>query len=227
MSPPIAVLIADDQPLVRAGFALVVGSQPDMEVIAEAGDGTEAVATARQHRPDVILMDIRMPIMDGIQATRAILGTTNQEVLPKIVALTTYDTDDNALQMIAAGSSGFVLKDATAADLVAAIRTVHCGDAIIAPSTTRRLLDRLAAPVLPSTVIGPDVRSLTERERTVLDHLVRGASNSEIAGALHLAEVTVKAHVGRILSKLNLRDRVHVVIWAYESTYVTLQTGSS
>jgi DNA-binding NarL/FixJ family response regulator len=211
--PPITVLIADDQDLVRTGFALVVNSAPDMRVVATAATGAEAVALAAEHHPDVILMDIRMPDTDGITATRAILGADGPT--PRIVALTTYDNDDYATRMLSAGARGYLLKDATAEGLTAAIRTVHRGGSVIAPSTTRRLVsDRAApAPVRDTTALA----GFTARERDVFDLIVAGASNAEIARRLHLAEVTVKTHVGRVLAKLGVRDRVNIVIWAYRN----------
>ncbi|MCI4065310.1 response regulator transcription factor [Micromonospora sp. R77] len=211
--PPITVLIADDQDLVRTGFALVVNSAPDMCVVATAATGTEAVALAAEHHPDVILMDIRMPHTDGITATRAILAAPGPA--PKIVALTTYDTDDYATRMLSAGASGYLLKDATAEGLTAAIRTVHRGGSVIAPSTTRRLVAGRDAP--SSTRNNTAVDGFTARERDVFDLIVAGASNAEIAQRLHLAEVTVKTHVGRVLAKLGVRDRVNIVIWAYRN----------
>lgn len=213
----ITVLVVDDQELVRTGFALVVDSAPDMRVVATAADGAEAIRLAGEHRPDVILMDVRMPRTDGIAATVAILAQDG--TVPRIVALTTYDNDDYAQRMLAAGASGYLLKDATAEGLTAAIRTVHAGGTVIAPSTTRRLL---AAPRVTAPRHGQEARpeggalaGFTDRERAVFDLIVVGASNTEIAQRLHLAEVTVKTYVGRILAKLGVRDRINVVVWAY------------
>jgi DNA-binding NarL/FixJ family response regulator len=212
---PISVLIADDQDLVRAGFALVVGAAPDMRVVATAADGAEAIALTARHRPDVVLMDVRMPRVDGITATREILAGSAHP--PKIVALTTYDNDEYATRILAAGASGYLLKDATAEGLTAAIRTVHQGGSVIAPTTARRLLTQRVAPP-PGEPAALD--RFTTREREVFELIVAGASNAEIARRLHLAEVTVKTHVGRILAKLGVRDRVNIVIWAYRNGIV-------
>ncbi|MFC0099179.1 response regulator [Micromonospora marina] len=214
--PLITVLIADDQDLVRTGFALVVNSAPDMRVVATAATGKEAVALAAEHCPDVILMDIRMPDTDGIIATRTILAAPGPT--PKIVALTTYDNDDYATRILNAGASGYLLKDATAEGLTAAIRTVHRGGSVIAPSTTRRLVGgHASSPSIRDTTAAV---GFTAREQDVFDLIVAGASNAEIAQRLHLAEVTVKTHVGRVLAKLGVRDRVNIVIWAYRNGVV-------
>ncbi|GAA2891996.1 DNA-binding response regulator [Actinoplanes cyaneus] len=208
----IDVLIADDQDLVRTGFALVVDAASDMRVVATASDGAEAVRLTAEFRPDVVLMDIRMPRVDGITAARAILEGSEQP--PKIVALTTYDNDEYATRILAAGASGYLLKDTTAEGLTAAIRTVHRGGSVLAPSTTHRLVTaRPPRPARPSALL----ETFTAREREVFDLIVAGASNAEIAGRLNLAEVTVKTHVGRVLAKIGVRDRVNVVIWAYEN----------
>lgn len=213
IEPPMTVLIADDQDLVRAGFAHVVNAAADMRVVAGAATGDEAIALAAQHQPDVILMDIRMPRTDGITATRRILADAERP--PKILALTTYDSDDYATRILNAGASGFILKDTTAEGLTAAIRTVHRGGTVIAPSTTRRLVTgRVEAA---RATAGPPLEVFTARERDVFNLIVTGASNGEIARQLHLAEVTIKTHVGRILAKLGVRDRVNIVIWAYQN----------
>ncbi|MFI7422921.1 response regulator [Nonomuraea sp. NPDC049684] len=204
----IGVYVVDDQRLVRTGTVMVIDAQDDMRVVGEAGDGVEALAGLRAVTADVVLMDVRMPRMDGVEATRRLLAAPGA---PKVIVLTTFDLDEYAFAALRAGASGFLLKDAPAEELLAAVRTVHRGDAVIAPSTTRRLLDHVA-PHLPDA--GPD--PLTEREREVLRHIARGETNAEIAGALFLSEGTVKTHVGRILAKLGLRDRVQAVIWAYE-----------
>ncbi|RSN04119.1 DNA-binding response regulator [Nonomuraea sp. WAC 01424] len=204
----IRVYVVDDQRLVRTGTVMVLDAQDDMRVVGEAGDGVEALAGLRAVTADVVLMDVRMPRMDGVEATRRLLAAGDA---PKVIVLTTFDLDEYAFSALRAGASGFLLKDAPAEELLAAVRTVHRGDAVIAPSTTRRLLDHVA-PHLPDA--GPD--PLTNRERDVLRHIARGATNAEIAGALFMAEGTVKTHVGRILGKLGLRDRVQAVIWAYE-----------
>ncbi|MBJ2121720.1 response regulator transcription factor [Arthrobacter sp. MSA 4-2] len=218
---PIRVAIVDDQHLVRSGFAMLINSQPDLELVGEAANGQEAVRTLAVTRADVVLMDVRMPGMDGIEATRRILaeaGTAGAG--PRIVVLTTFDLDEYALSAIHAGASGFLLKDAPPEELLEAIRTVHRGDAVIAPSTTRRLLDHVA-PLLrrPSPTHDAHaaaVARLTPREREVFELIAQGLSNPEIASTLFLAEATVKTHVGRVLSKLEARDRVQAVVMAYE-----------
>ncbi|MFB9316604.1 response regulator transcription factor [Cryptosporangium minutisporangium] len=211
----ITVLLVDDQLLVRAGFRLVVDSQPDLTVVGEVGDGRAAVAEAARLRPDVVVMDVRMPVMDGIEATRRI---TAQPDPPKVVVLTTFDVDEHALAAIRAGASGFLLKDGAPEDMLAALRTVHAGDAVIAPSTTRRLLDTLAPASDPAAVRA--VASLTDRERDVLVAMARGRSNAEIGEQLIVSTGTVKTHVGRILAKLGARDRVQAVVAAYEAGLV-------
>jgi DNA-binding NarL/FixJ family response regulator len=217
----IRVFLVDDQALVRAGFAMVIAAQDDMRVVGEAGDGAEALTRLATTPADVVLMDIRMPRMDGVETTRQLLS--RPEPTPKVIVLTTFDLDEYAFAALRAGASGFLLKDAAPDDLLSAIRAVHDGDAVIAPSTTRRLLDHVAAtlPAPPSAGDGSDpLALLTEREREVLLEMVRGASNAEIGERLFLSEGTVKTHVGRILSKLDLRDRVQAVVWAYEHRLV-------
>jgi DNA-binding NarL/FixJ family response regulator len=217
----IRVFLVDDQALVRAGFAMVIAAQDDMRVVGEAGDGAEALARLATTPADVVLMDIRMPRMDGVETTRQL--RSRSEPTPKVIVLTTFDLDEYAFAALRAGASGFLLKDAAPDDLLSAIRAVHDGDAVIAPSTTRRLLDHVAAtlPAPPSAGDGSDpLALLTEREREVLLEMVRGASNAEIGERLFLSEGTVKTHVGRILSKLDLRDRVQAVVWAYEHRLV-------
>ncbi|MCL2091389.1 MAG: response regulator transcription factor [Micrococcales bacterium] len=213
---PIRVILVDDQQLVRAGLTMVVNAQPDMQVVGEAGDGVAAVALVARTPADIVLMDVRMPRQDGIAATAAI---TADPAAPRIVMLTTYDLDEYLLAAIKAGASGFLLKDAPPDDLVGAIRTVHSGDAVIAPASTRRLIDHVAH----LTEIDEDPErfgDLTDREREVLVHVARGLSNAEIAAALYLAETTVKTHIGRILTKLDARDRVQAVVTAYEGGLV-------
>ncbi|MFK4042920.1 response regulator [Nonomuraea wenchangensis] len=209
-------MIVDDQELLRNGLTMVVRSQPDMEVVAEAGDGLEALKALESRRVDVVVMDIRMPRMDGVTATREIQRLDDP---PKVLALTTFDLDEHALAALRAGASGFMLKDASGEEIIAAIRHVHGGDSIIAPSTTRRLIGQLVARADsdPEAVLGV----LTQREREVFLGLARGASNAEIGADLFLSETTVKTHVGRILGKLGLRDRVQAVVLAYESGVVT------
>jgi DNA-binding NarL/FixJ family response regulator len=212
----IRVFLVDDQALVRAGFAMVIAAQDDMRVVGEAEDGAVALAQLSTTPADVVLMDIRMPRKDGVEATRQLLS--RPEPTPKVIVLTTFDLDEYAFAALRAGASGFLLKDASPDDLLSAIRTVHGGDAVIAPSTTRRLLDHVAATLTAPAGTSDDdpLALLTEREREVLRELVRGASNAEIGERLFLSEGTVKTHVGRILSKLDLRDRVQAVVWAYE-----------
>nr|WP_281507497.1 response regulator transcription factor [Brachybacterium sp. Marseille-Q7125] len=213
--------MVDDQQLVRTGFAMVIDSQPDMDVIVQASDGREAVDQLTRHCTDVVLMDVRMPQMDGIEATTRILELLPAERAPKIIVLTTFDLDEYVVAAIRAGASGFLLKDAPPEDLLAAIRTVDRGDAVIAPSATRRLLERVVtAPETPA----PDtsaLEALTEREREVLTLMGRGLSNQEISAELFVAEATVKTHVGRVLAKLGARDRVQAVIIAFETGLVT------
>jgi DNA-binding NarL/FixJ family response regulator len=212
-----SVLLVDDQPLLRAGFRMVIESQDDLTVVGEAGDGAEAVQLAAELDPDVVLMDVRMPGVDGIEATRRIVGDGGR---PRVLILTTFDLDEYAFAGLRAGASGFLLKDVPPGDLLTGIRAVAAGDAVVAPSVTRRLLDTFAHR-LPQTPVAPGeldaaLAALTAREREVLEELARGLSNAEIAEELVLSEATVKTHVGRILAKLGLRDRVQVVVFAYE-----------
>ncbi|MFE7213397.1 response regulator [Streptomyces sp. NPDC001698] len=215
----IRVMLVDDQVLLRTGFRMVLAAQPDMEVVAEAGDGVEALQVLRATAVDVVLMDVRMPKLDGVEATRRICSEPDP---PKVLILTTFDLDEYAFSGLKAGASGFMLKDVPPGDLLAAIRSVHSGDAVVAPSTTRRLLDRFA-PMLPTAGQKPqhkELQRLTEREREVMILVAQGMSNGEIAARLVLSEATVKTHVGRILTKLGLRDRVQVVVLAYETGLV-------
>jgi DNA-binding NarL/FixJ family response regulator len=207
----IRVFIADDQSLVRNGLKLVVDSQPDMTVVGEAADGRAAVEALAVTTADVVLMDVRMPRLDGVAATALIEG-------PRVLVLTTFDLDEYVFSALRAGASGFLLKDAEPEELLAAIRALHSGDAVVAPSATRRLLDQVELP--GGEARDPRLEALTERERDVLLAVARGATNAEIGAQLFMAEATVKTHVGRLLSKLEARDRVQLVILAYENGLV-------
>jgi DNA-binding NarL/FixJ family response regulator len=208
-------MVADDQGLVRAGFRMILEAQPDIEVIAEAADGAEAVATARRLRPDVVLMDIRMPRMDGLQATRLLAGPGVADPI-KVLMLTTFDLDDYVYEALRAGASGFLLKDVRREDLASAVRVVAAGEALLAPSITKRLIHEFARRPRSGQVGLASLDPLTPREREVLELMARGQSNAEIAADLVIGEQTVKTHVGNVLSKLGLRDRIHAVILAYE-----------
>ncbi len=209
----IRIVLVDDQELVRTGFKMVLDAQPDMEVVAEAADGAEAIACASRYQADVMIMDARMPRMDGVEATRQIRLAGDR---PRVLMLTTFDLDEYAFAALKAGASGFLLKDVPPDELLFAIRAVHSGDAVVAPSTTRRLIDQFA-PMLPTAQQEPaQLAELTEREREVLVLLSQGLSNGEIAERLFVSEATVKTHVGRVLAKLGLRDRVQAVVFAYE-----------
>ena len=216
----IRVLLVDDQQLVRTGFRMILDGEDDIEVVGEAADGREGVAEARRSRPDVVVMDIRMPALDGIEATRQLV---REGVSPasRVLVLSTFDADENVVEALRAGASGFLLKDVTPVDFVAAIRTVARGDALLAPAVTRRLLDRYADRLPP---VNPErdrrLRDLTEREVEVLTLIARGLSNREIADRLVLAEPTVKTHVSHVLDKLELRDRAQAVVLAYEAGLV-------
>jgi DNA-binding NarL/FixJ family response regulator len=214
----IRVLVADDHSLVRAGFRSILGDEDDIDVVAEARDGAQAVEAAVSQRPDVVLMDIRMPGMDGLEATRLI--TRDPAAAPKVVMLTTFDLDEYVYEALRAGASGFLLKDSPRHDLIAAVRAAAAGDALLAPSVTRRLIEAFARRP-PETSPSPSrLASLTARERDVLLLLARGRSNAEIAAGLFVSEATVKTHVGNLLAKLGLRDRVQAVILAYETGLV-------
>lgn len=225
VAPPIRILLVDDQQLVRAGFRMVIDSQPDMEVVAEANDGLEAVAIAQQLLApggagiDVVLMDVRMPQLDGLGATEQILQLDAENT--RVIMLTTFDLDEYVLRAIKAGASGFLLKDALPEEMLTAIRTVHAGDAVIAPSSTRRLIAHLS-DVLPDgkQVDAQVLQALTEREKEVLVLMARGRSNAEISADLFVSHATVKTHVGRVLAKLQARDRVQAVVIAYETGLV-------
>ena len=213
----IRVVIADDQGMVRSGFSVLLNAQPDIEVIAEAVNGREAVTHAHALHPDVVLMDVRMPVMDGLAATREI---TAMAQAPKVLVLTTFDLDDYVYEALRSGASGFLLKDASARELADAVRLVAAGDALLAPGITRRLIAEFARMGAPRTPSRQQVEGLTERESEVLALVARGLSNAEIAGRLVVAEQTVKTHVSRILMKLGLRDRTQAVVLAYETGLV-------
>lgn len=220
---PIKVFLVDDQDLVRAGFRMVLDSQPDIEVVGESGDGDSALHVLSATRADVVLMDVRMPVLDGVEATRRLRQRPDA---PKVLVLTTFDLDEYAFAAIKAGASGFLLKDTQPPALLDAVRAVYSGDAAMAPSTTRRLLDRFAAH-LPDDAHGDTSvwDGLTEREHEIVREIVRGRSNAEIAEALVVTEATVKTHVGRILTKVGLRDRVQLVVLAYETGLVRPSTS--
>jgi DNA-binding NarL/FixJ family response regulator len=214
----IRIVLVDDQELVRTGFRMVLDAQPDMTVVGEAGDGMAAVDLLRHTRADVVIMDVRMPRLDGIEATRRICQGGER---PRVLMLTTFDLDEYAFAALKAGASGFLLKDVPPEELLFGIRAVHSGDAVVAPSTTRRLIDHFA-PMLPTGTDGthPQLADLTAREREVLTLIAQGLSNPEIAERLFVSEATVKTHVGRVLAKLGLRDRVQAVVFAYETGLV-------
>ena len=213
----IRVVVADDQGMVRSGFSVLLNAQPDIEVIGEAVNGQEAITRAAELRPDVILMDVRMPVLDGLHATREITAMPDP---PKILVLTTFDLDDYVYEALRAGASGFLLKDASATELANAVRLVAAGDALLAPGVTRRLIAEFARMGAPRSPTRKQIEGLTERESEVLALVARGMSNAEIADHLVVAEQTIKTHVGRILMKLGLRDRTQAVVLAYESGLV-------
>jgi DNA-binding NarL/FixJ family response regulator len=223
VSEPISVLLVDDEPLLRLGFRLVLDSQPDMSVVGEAADGASAVRRVAECDPDVVLMDVRMPGMDGIDATRQIV---RDHARSRVLILTTFDMDEYAFAGLRAGASGFLLKNVPPEDLLSAIRVVAGGDAVVAPRVTRRLLDTMAHRLPDRRAAADDhhhdpaLARLTEREREVLLHIARGLSNAEIARQLSVSEATVKSHVGRMLNKLELRDRVQAVVFAYQNGIV-------
>jgi len=235
------VLVVDDMALLRKGFRMILETEDDIEVVGEAGDGLEAVDAARRLRPDVVLMDVRMPNMDGVEATRCLTGQgeDNSPSLcsgtrpglalhrsgPRILILTTFDLDEYVVEALRAGASGFLLKDVGPEALIEAVRVVAAGDALLAPSVTRRLLDRFATAPAPTAKPSPALASVTDRELEVLKHLAKGCSNAEIAEALYVSETTVKSHVSHLLMKLNLRDRVQAVVLAYECGVVQPGAG--
>ena len=214
----IRVAVVDDQALVRGGFAMVLGHQDDIEVVAEAGTGIEAIEAARTFRPDVVLMDIRMPEMDGLEATTRIIEESDWPV--RVLILTTFDPDEYVYKALRAGASAFVLKDIPPAELVAAVRTVAGGGALLAPSITRRLIGRFTERLAVDTSVSSRLERLTDREREVMTEIARGSNNAEISEELFISAATVKSHVSSILTKLGLRDRAQAVVFAYESGIV-------
>lgn len=213
------VAVVDDQALVRRGFAMVLDHQPDIDVVAEAGTGLEAIDVTKEHRPDVVLMDIRMPEMDGLTATAAILEAADWPL--KVIILTTFDPDEYVYRALRAGASGFVLKDIRPEDLAPAVRTVADGGALLDPSITRRLIERFAQTLEVDTATARRLEALTDRERDVLIELAKGSSNAEISDILYIGAATVKSHVSSILTKVGLRDRAQAVVFAYESGLTT------
>jgi DNA-binding NarL/FixJ family response regulator len=223
--PPVRIVVADDHEVVRAGYAGLLATQPDFTVVGTARDGSEAVRICREQRPDVVLMDVRMPVMDGIQATAQLLRAELVDV-PRVLILTTFDLDEHVYDALAAGASGFLLKDVTAERLFEAVRVVAAGEALLAPVITRRLIAEFAR-LKPRAPTGKALAVLTPRETEVLRLLAEGLSNPEIAARLHVGEETVKTHVSRVLSKLGLRDRTQAVVTAYESGLVVPRTTSA
>jgi DNA-binding NarL/FixJ family response regulator len=214
----IRVLIADDQALVRGGFRMILDAQPDIEVCGEASNGREALSMVDALGPDVVLMDVRMPELDGIEATRLLAASSSRS--PRVLVLTTFDLDEYVYEAMRAGASGFMLKDTSPAELAHAVRTVNAGDALLAPVITRRLIEQFISRPAPGAAVPDRLTELTEREVEVLRLLARGMSNAEIAEVLFLSPATVKTHVARILQKLDLRDRIQAVVLAYESGLV-------
>ncbi|MCM3658611.1 response regulator transcription factor [Agromyces mediolanus] len=218
----ITVLVADDQAMVRAGFAAVLDAQPGIEVVGQASDGAEAVRLAHELRPDVVVMDVRMPGVNGIEATRALqTPPRSSDYVPRVLMLTTFDIDEYVYQALRAGASGFLLKDALPDEVARAVRVIAAGEALLAPSVTRRLIEDVAKQAPARPVDEHLLSALTEREREVLVRIARGRSNQEIAAELFIAEQTVKTHVSKILQKLGLRDRVHAVVFAYDTGLVS------
>jgi len=216
----IRVLLADDQAMVRAGFAMILGAQPDMEIVGEAEDGEGAVTEAKRLAPNVIVMDIRMPKLDGVSATRAVLAQERVDT-PRVLVVTTFDVDEYVFEALRAGASGFLLKNAPPEELARAVRVVAAGDSLLAPEVTRRLIEAFSQQPARPPVAPPELEELTEREHEVLSLVARGRSNAEIADELVVSHGTVKTHVSRILMKLALRDRVQAVVFAYEAGLVT------
>jgi DNA-binding NarL/FixJ family response regulator len=215
------ILLVDDQALVRAGLRVIFDAEPDMEVVGEAEDGLQAVEAVAAAQPDVVVMDVRMPRLDGLEATRRIVAQSADDGSPRVLVLTTFDVDDYVYEALRAGASGFLLKDAPRAELVAGVRVVAAGDALLAPSVTKRLIHEFASRPAKKDRQPVTLDVLTPREREVLELLARGLSNLEMADHLYVGEATVKSHVGHVLMKLGLRDRVQAVIFAYEAGIVT------
>lgn len=214
----ITVLVVDDQPMYRVGVTAILDAQPDIEVVGQAGDGREAIARNRALRPDVVFMDVRMPVMNGIDATRSLQNpSTGVGHVPKVIILTTFDLDDYVYDALRAGASGFLLKDAGADELVDAVRTIAAGDALLSPRVTRRLIESFVDSAPAGLQSATVLNGLTEREREVFLQMAKGRSNREIGTALFIAEQTAKTHVSRVMTKLHLRDRVHAVVLAYET----------
>lgn len=222
--PPVRVLLVDDQALVRTGFRMILESDPGIEVVGEAGDGAAAIASTRRLMPDVVLMDVRMPGLDGLEATRRLLdgGAGSADAGPRIVILTTFDLDEYVYAALQAGACGFLLKDVSADQLIAAVRSVQVGDALLAPAITHRLVERFARPRASAGGLPAAIDRLTPREREVLRLVARGMSNAEIAQSLVVSEATVKTHVAGVLGKLGLRNRAQAVVFAYESGIVQI-----
>lgn len=218
----VRVVVVDDQEMVRSGFVALLGKQPDLDVVATATDGADALQVARRTHPDVVLMDVRMPVMDGIESLRQLAGDPATASV-RVIMLTTFDADEYVHEALRLGASGFLLKDASPDELAAAIRVVHAGEALLSPSVTRQMIEQFARTPRRRRA-DPRLRELTDREREVLENIAQGSSNGEIAAELFLAEQTVKTHVSRILTKLGLRDRAQAVVFAYESGLVTPRT---
>jgi DNA-binding NarL/FixJ family response regulator len=221
----IRVVVVDDQELVRTGFRMILSAEPDIDVVGEADDGAQALELVERAQPDVVLMDVRMPVMDGVEATGHIVSRRPADGCPQVLILTTFDLDEYVFSALRAGASGFLLKDTPAEDLVEAVRVIAAGDALLSPSVTRRVIGEFAAQQPPGPRPGGahsdvDLTQLTEREAEVLVHIAKGLSNAEIGEALFVSETTVKTHVGRVLMKLHLRDRVQAVVLAYETGLV-------
>jgi DNA-binding NarL/FixJ family response regulator len=213
-----SVVIADDQELVRTGFRLILDLEPDMEVVGEAADGAECVRLVADRDPDVVLMDVRMPVLDGIQATRRL---TDARARSRVLVLTTFDIDEYVFEALRAGAAGFLLKDAPREQLVSAVRQAAVGDALLAPAVTRRLIERFVRPSSANAELGERLAALSDREREVLTQLAQGKSNAEIADTLFISDATVKTHIARMLAKLGARDRIQAIVMAYESGFVT------